>query len=91
MVMRKGSFSLPATVFWAGTWAVGVAIGVALGAWITVVSGEGAPGVQSLDIAEDLLMLPALAGVAVFLLYLAGSGLVALVRARTAPKSSDDH
>jgi len=91
MAPRNESSSLPATVFWAGTWAAGAAIGVALGAWLTVVSGAGAPGVQSLDIAEDLLMLPALTGVAVFLVYLAGSGVVALVRARTAPKNPDDH
>jgi len=89
--MSRHIFSLRTAVFWAATWGIGVACGVALGAWLTVVSGAGAPGVQSLDIAEDLLLLPVLAGVAVFLLHLAGSGVVAWVRGRTAPKRPDDH
>lgn len=89
--MSRHTFSLRVAVFWAATWGMGVAIGVVLGAWLTVVSGAGAPGVQSLDIAEDILLLPVLAGSVVFLLHLAGSGVVALVRARTAPKHPDDH
>lgn len=68
-------------IFWAATWGVGAAIGVALGGWLTVVGGgAGAPGVEALDLTEDLLLLPLLAGGVVFGVHLAGQLLVALVR-----------
>ena len=71
--------------FWAATWGVGVAIGVALGGWLTVVGGAGTPGTGSLDIAEDVLLLPGLAGVLVFGIHLVGQVVVALVGVRRAP------
>ncbi len=68
-------------VFWAATWGVGVAIGVALGGWLTVVGGAGAPGTESLELAEDVLLLPGLAGSVTFLVHLAGQAVVAALRA----------
>jgi len=59
-------------VFWAATWGVGAGIGVALGGWLTAVGGAGAPGVESLDLMEDVVLLPVLAGGVVFLVHLAG-------------------
>lgn len=59
-------------LFWAATWGVGAGIGVALGGWLTAVGGAGAPGVESLDLMEDVLLLPLLAGGVVFLVHLAG-------------------
>ncbi len=58
-------------VFWASTWAVGVALGTAAGAWLSVVGASGAPGAQGLDVVSELLVVPALAGILVFLGYLA--------------------
>lgn len=63
------------SVFWAATWAAGVAIGVALGAWLSVIGAQGAPGTASLDAGQELLVAPAVAGIAVFLAYLAVSAL----------------
>ncbi len=57
---------------WAATWGIGVALGVALGGWLTVVGGAGAPGVAELDLIEDVLVLPATAGLVVFALHLLG-------------------
>ena len=67
-------------VLWSLTWGMGVGIGVALGGWLTVVGGAGAPGVESLDLVEDVLVLPVIAGVAVSMVHLVGQGLVTLVR-----------
>lgn len=67
-------------LLWALTWGIGVAIGVALGGWLTVVGGAGAPGVESLDLIEDVVVLPAIAGLAVTVIHLLGQGLVSLVR-----------
>jgi len=76
---------------WAATWGIGVAIGVAAGGWLTVVGQSGAPGASSLDLVEDMLVLPALAGLAVIAVYLLGAAVVALVRRRPArePDSED--
>jgi len=52
-------------VGWSATWAIGAAIGVALGAYLTVQGSAAAPGVSALDTTE-LVVLPLLAGVAVF-------------------------
>ncbi len=80
-------------VFWAATWGVGAAIGVAVGGWLTAVGGAGAPGVESLELAEDLLVLPGLAGLAVFGIHLLGQGLIGLVGSlRSRPRDPDgDH
>ncbi len=80
-------------VFWASTWAVGAAIGVAAGGWLTVVGGAGTPGVESLDLTEDLLVLPVLAGLAVFAVHLLGQALLDLVRkirSRSGDADGDD-
>lgn len=76
--------------FWAATWGLGVAIGVALGGWLTVVGGAGTPGVESLDLAEDVFALPLAVGGGVFLLHLAGQAAVGLIRrVRTSRKAND--
>lgn len=59
-----------AALFWAGTWGLGAAIGVALGSWLTVASGSGAPGIETLDITQDVIVLPSVAGGGVILLHL---------------------
>lgn len=65
-------FSWRRAVFWAVTWGVGVAAGVAGGAWLSAISGAGAPGVSALDPGKDLLALPAIAGVLTLAVHLAG-------------------
>jgi hypothetical protein len=77
-------------VFWAATWGAGVALGVALGGWLTVVGGAGAPGTESLDIAEDVLLLPGLAGTAVFVVHLVAGSFVRLVRMNSAVSRESD-
>ena len=67
-------------VFWAATWGVGAAIGVAVGGWLTAVGGAGAPGVESLELAEDLIVLPALAGLSVFGLHIVGQVVLGSIR-----------
>lgn len=67
---ERRPFSLGWAVFWSLTWAVGVALGVALGGWLTVVSGSGAPGVESLSVGQDLFVIPAIAGAVVFVALL---------------------
>lgn len=82
--------SVGSTLFWAATWAVGVAIGVALGGWLTVVGGAGTPGVESLDLVEDLLLLPGIVGLIVLCVYLAGAGVIGIVRRDGASGECDD-
>ncbi len=67
---------------WATTWGLGVALGVALGGWLTVVGGVGMPGVASLDITEDLIILPLLAGGVVFVVHFLGQAVVSVLRRR---------
>jgi hypothetical protein len=67
-------------LFWAATWGVGAGIGVALGGWLTAVGGAGAPGVESLNLFEDVVLLPLLAGGAVFFVHLAGQLIVHVIR-----------
>lgn len=76
-------------LFWAATWGVGVAIGVALGGWLTVVGGAGTPGVEALDLTQDVVVLPVIAGSIVFVIHLLGQGIVAMVRRARAPRSPD--
>lgn len=85
--MGHRPFNLGSAILWAATWGVGVAIGVALGGWLTVVGGVGTPGPSSLSLAEDVLVLPGLAGGVVFLVHLSGQILVALVRSRRAARN----
>lgn len=80
--------TLARALFWAGTWGVGVAIGVALGGWLTVVGSVGAPGAQSLELVEDVLKLPGLAGAATFILHLVGQAVFVAVRARRGASSN---
>lgn len=68
-------------VFWAATWSVGVAIGIVLGAWLTVADGgAGSPGAGSLDIVQDVIVVPFIVGVSVFVLHLVGQVALTLVR-----------
>lgn len=76
-------------LFWAATWGVGVAIGVALGGWLTVVGGAGTPGVEALDLTQDVIILPAIAGSVVFAIHLLGQGIVAVVRRARASHGPD--
>lgn len=57
------------SVLWALSWAIGVGAGVAGGAYLSAVSGAGAPGVQSLD-NSDLVNVPLMAAAAVFVVAL---------------------
>lgn len=78
--------SVMRAIFWAATWGVGAAIGVALGGWLTVVGGAGTPGVESLDLVEDVVVLPLLAGGAVFAVHLIGRLVVTVIgRVRSGP------
>ncbi len=79
----RGS-GLARTALWASTWALGVGIGVALGAYLTAVSGSGAPGVESLDLSEILWMPLASAGavfVALFLVRIVVDAIAGRLRA----------
>lgn len=73
------SFSLARAVAWSATWGVGAAAGVALGAYLTAVSGAGSPGVTALDRTE-IVILPLLAGVAVFAVSFLGRVVFVLAR-----------
>lgn len=68
-------------VFWAATWGLGAGLGIALGGWLTAVGGAGAPGTESLDLVQDVVVLPLLFGGAVFVIHLGGQLLVAAVKA----------
>lgn len=80
---------------WSLTWALGAGVGVALGGYLTLVSGSGAPGTQAIDPMTDLVVLPAVAFVAVFVAGIGGRIAAGAVRGRRAsqpPRSSDkDH
>jgi len=81
--MRASAEGVPlwARMFWAATWGLGAAIGVALGGWLTVVGGgAGAPEVASLDLVEDVIVLPLAVGGVVFAIHLVGQLIVAGVR-----------
>jgi hypothetical protein len=77
-------------MFWAATWGVGAAIGVAVGGWLTAVGGAGAPGVESLDLTEDVLLLPLLTGLAVFSAHILLQLVVGFVRRGRAGASDGD-
>ena len=86
---RRGHVSPIRAASAAVPWALGVAIGVALGGWITVTSGSGAPGAIALDVGRDLVLVPALAGLAVFVALFGVGLLFALVKSLRA--SADHH
>lgn len=67
-------------MFWAATWGVGVAAGVGIGGWLTVTGGAGAPGAGSLDVTQDLAVIPAVVGGAVFVTHLLGQIVVSGIR-----------
>lgn len=73
------SFSLGRAAAWSATWGVGAALGVALGAYLTAVSGASAPGVTALDSTETVV-LPLVAGLAVFAVSFLGRVVYALAR-----------
>lgn len=74
----------------AGAWGVGVAIGVALGGYLTVTSGSGAPGTAALDTGRDLILVPLLSGLVVFVCVFLGLMLVALVLRSRSSSQVDD-
>jgi len=73
-------FRLGSALLWASSWAFGAAMGVALGGWLTAVGGSGAPGIEGIQPVTDLVLLPAVAFGAVFLVNLGFQVLVAIVR-----------
>ena len=87
--MASAGGRIARALFWAATWGVGVAIGVALGGWLTVVGGAGTPGVEALDLTQDMIVLPAIAGSVVFVLHLLGQGIVTLIRSARVPRGPD--
>ncbi len=81
LTRRNGSrWRLVSALGWGATWATGAAIGVALGGYLTLTGGEGTPGAAALDPTLDLVLLPLVAFVAVVVVYVAGSVIVAAVR-----------
>lgn len=84
--MGISASQLARSVFWALTWGLGVALGVAMGGWLTVVGGTGAPGADSLDIMQDVIVLPLAAGGAVVALHLAGQVVITLIRRLVRPR-----
>lgn len=75
--MRR--FSVARSAWWSATWATGVTVGVALGGYLTVTSGSGAPGGGALD-ATEIVWMPLLSGVTVFVLTFIARVVVGLVR-----------
>jgi hypothetical protein len=65
-------------------WGVGVGAGVALGAVLTAASESGDVGLAGIDVSSDLVMLPWLSGLAVFLVHLAFTLGLGVVRQRRA-------
>ena len=87
LVRRDGSpWRLVPALGWAITWGVGAAVGVALGGYLTLTGGAGTPGAAALDPSTDLLLLPSVAFAGVVAIYLAGSVLAGVVRARRSPR-----
>jgi len=74
---------------WAATWGLGVSLGVALGGWLTVIGGAGTPGVESLDLAQDVFVLPLVVGGCVFVVHFTGQVVAAIVRGRRAARDSN--
>ncbi|MGV8082475.1 MAG: hypothetical protein AB2L09_02405 [Coriobacteriia bacterium] len=68
-------------------WGAGVALGVAAGAWLTVVSGSGTPGTESLD-RGDVVVLPLAAGAATVAVVLLIEALIGALRSRAAKRPS---
>lgn len=89
MAATSQHFRVGRALFWAATWGVGVAIGVALGGWLTVTGGAGAPGAGSLDMTEDLVVLPLLVGGVVFAVHFVGQFLVSRIRLIRASRDRD--
>ncbi|MCL4554621.1 MAG: hypothetical protein M1617_03255 [Actinobacteria bacterium] len=78
----SGAGPLRQALFSAITWGFGFACGVAVGGWLTVISGAGAPGVEALNLVDDVLLLPGIAGGGVFALVMAIHGVRHLFRRR---------
>jgi len=66
-----------------------VALGVGLGAYLTSVSGNGAPGASSLDVTETVVV-PLISGTGAALLVLIGGWLAGIVRGRRGAKVAHD-
>lgn len=78
------TFSAGRAALWSLTWSVGAGLGVALGAYLTVVGAQAAPGDAKLDLTE-LLLLPLAAAALVFAVSFLGR-LVLSFRARPIPE-----
>ncbi len=73
----------------AGAWGVGVALGVGAGAWLTVVSGAGAPGSGALEPGTDLIVLPGIAFVVAWVLAFVLGGIWDRLRGSRSRSSED--
>lgn len=80
----RGTLSVGRAAFWSLTWSVGVALGVALGGWLTVASGSGAPGAASIAVVHDLVVVPLISGLVVFLVLFGVRVMFGLFRGRAA-------
>ena len=87
--MARKATTLLGAIVWSASWALGVALGVALGAYLTAVSGVGAPGISELD-SSQLVRLPALTGGAAFVVVFVGRMLFLLVSRFARPHHADD-
>ncbi|TLM76802.1 MAG: hypothetical protein FDZ75_09540 [Actinobacteria bacterium] len=76
--------------FHAATLGTGVALGVALAAWVAASWGNGAPGPLALDYRSDLVLVPLLSGLSVFVLVFGVLVLVSLVRRAGSPHEDHD-
>lgn len=86
MLLQRGGarFRWSSAAGWAATWALGAAAGVALGGYLTVTSGSGAPGAESLSVGRDLVTMPAAGAGLVFAVHLVGQVVAAAWRGRRA-------
>lgn len=78
----SGRWSLLRVCAWGLTWAFGAGVGVALGAYLTLTSGAGAPGAEAAGTIAEVLTLPAIAALGVFVVYVAGAVVARLVGGR---------
>lgn len=78
----RGGGGLVRALLRALPWALGAALGVAAGAYLTAVSGAGAPGAEGIEPGTDLVALPALAFAAMLVAHLALQAVATAVRRR---------
>jgi hypothetical protein len=70
-------------------WGLGAAAGTAIGAYLTAVGGEGAPGIEQIEAASDLLVMPAAAFGIVFVGYLGAMAIVRVARGSSSEQRAD--